>query len=124
VLLNLRILQWVGSARRDLKALPAKVREEVGQALYEVQLGLIPWCAKPLKRFGFGVMEIKNNYNTNTYRAVYAFKLSDVVYVLHVFQKKSKVGKKIPKEVRHLIRERLLLAKNAAKKEIQREKIK
>lgn len=41
------------------------------------------------------------------YRAVYTVNLSDRVYVLHAFQKKSKKGIKTPKHVSDLIRTRL-----------------
>ena len=46
---------FVGSSRRDLQACPNEVRQDIGQALYEVQLGLHPKSAKPLKGFGSGV---------------------------------------------------------------------
>jgi phage-related protein len=49
--------------------------------------------AKPLKGFGgAGVLEIIDDYDRNTYRAVYTVKFAEVVYVLHCFQKKSKRG--------------------------------
>jgi phage-related protein len=62
---------FVGSSRRDLKAFPDEVRQEIGQALFEVQLGLHPKAAKPLKGFGSGVLEIRDNHDGDTYRAVY-----------------------------------------------------
>jgi phage-related protein len=50
-------------------------------------------AAKPLKGFGGArVMEIMDRYATNTYRAVYTAQFSNVIYVLHAFQKKSKSG--------------------------------
>jgi len=43
----------------------------------------------------------------DTYRAVYTVRFSNVVYVLHAFQKKSKTGIKTPlKEIR-LVKARL-----------------
>src|SRR3990172_8436968 len=44
---------------------------------------------------------------TNTYHAVYTVKLADTVYVLHVFQKKSKNGIATPKKELELIKARL-----------------
>ena len=41
---------------------------------------------------GAGVLEITEDYDTDTYRAVYTVRFADIVYVLHVFQKKSKSG--------------------------------
>ena len=56
-------------------------------------------------------MEIVSDYNKNAYRAVYALKLSEKIFVLHVFQKKSKIGIKTPKADVDLIRRRLLWVK-------------
>ena len=42
-------------------------------------------------------MEIVDRHDTNTYRAVYTVQFSDVVYVLHAFQKKSKRGVATPR---------------------------
>ena len=51
-------------------------------------------------------MEIKSFYDKDTYRAVYATKLGDEIYVLHAFKKKSKKGFKIPKEDKEVIKQR------------------
>ena len=51
------------------------------------------------------------DFNKNTYRAVYKVQLGDVVYVLHVFQKKSKSGKATPKADIEVIKSRLKLAR-------------
>ena len=66
-------------------------------------------------------MEIVEDHDTNTYRAVYTVKLADTVYVLHVFQKKSKSGIATPKKVLELIKARLQRAKehHAGKEEKQ-----
>jgi hypothetical protein len=54
-----------------------------------VQAGIMPLDAKPLKGVGSGVFEIVTRYDGDTYRTVYAIKISRHIYVLHVFQKKS-----------------------------------
>lgn len=105
---------WVGSSRSDLKALPLEVQDSMGYSLYQAQLGHFPDNAKPLKGFS-GVIEIIENFDKNTYRAVYATKLGDCLYVLHAFQKKSKSGIKTPKEEIELIKKRLQTAKLIAK---------
>lgn len=88
---------WAASSRKDLRGFPKVVRQKVGQALLAAQIGLKHSDAKPLKGFGgAGVLEIVEYDDGNTYRAVYTVKLADVVYVLHVFQKKSKSGRKTP----------------------------
>jgi len=52
---------------------------------------------KPLKGFKrAGVFEAAEDFDGDTYRAVYTVKLADVVYVLHVFQKKIKARRCYP----------------------------
>jgi phage-related protein len=104
---------WIGSSRRDLKAFPKQVRSDIGQALYTAQMGETDPAAKPLKGFGGArVMEIidRHDTNTNTYRAVYTVQFSNVIYVLHSFQKKSKSGIATPHKDIELIRRRLVEA--------------
>jgi len=107
----LKELCWVGSAKHDLQSMPTAVQREIGFSLHQAQEGKMPLNAKPLSGIGTGVMEIVSDYNKNTYRAVYAVKLGDVIYVLHSFQKKSKKGIKTPKQDIDLIKQRLILAK-------------
>lgn len=105
---KIKSLVWIGSSRRDLKSFPAEVKDVVGYALYQAQLGRKAPSAKPLAGFGgAGVLEIVDDHETNTYRAVYTVKFSDWVYVLHAFQKKSKKGIATPKPDTDLIKRRL-----------------
>ena len=50
------------------------------------------------------------SYDGDTYRAVYTVRLAGRIYVLHVFQQKSKAGIKTPKTGIDLIRSRLTRA--------------
>lgn len=97
---------WVGSSLKDLRNLPREIQKEIGFALWRAQEGKKYHRAKPLKGLP-GVMEIVSDYMTDTYRAVYALKLGDAIYVLHVFQKKSKRGATILREEMNLIKKRL-----------------
>lgn len=97
---------FVGSSRKDLRAFPTAVRTEIGQALFEAQLGDHPRNAKPLKGLG-GVLEIRDNFDGDTYRAVYTVRFEGVLYVLHAFQKKSSSGIATPQRHIDLIRQRL-----------------
>jgi phage-related protein len=98
---------FVGTSRRDLQAFPRPVRREIGQALFEAQLGDHPAKAKPLKGFGSGVLEIRDNYDGDTYRAVYTVRFEGVLYILHTFQKKSTKGIATPQRHLDLIWQRL-----------------
>jgi phage-related protein len=82
---------FVGSSKKDLRAFPVAVRSEIGQSLFEAQLGERPRNAKPLKGFS-GVLENRDNFDGDTYRTVYTTRLEGVLYVLHAFQKKSTSG--------------------------------
>lgn len=114
---GLKELVWVGSSRTDLRGFPEEVQDEVGYALHEAQSGLFPDIAKPLKGFN-GVFEIISDSVRSTFRAVYATKIGEYIYVLHVFQKKSTIGIKTPKRDIELIRQRLMLAQQIAKGEV------
>lgn len=102
---------WIGNSLEDLAEFPEEVKDKIGYALYQAQLGLKPDSAKPLTGIGGGVMEIVSDFNRNTFRAVYAVKIGDVIYVLHCFQKKSKHGIATPKQEIDLIKQRLKEAK-------------
>jgi phage-related protein len=113
---SLKRVVWVGSSRRDLRALPDAVQDRVGYALYIAQRGGKHQDAKPLKGFGgAGVMEVVTDYRGDTFRAVYTVRFADAVYVLHVFQKKSKRGRKTPQQDERLIEQRLREAERIAK---------
>lgn len=99
---------WAGSSKKDLRSLPDEVQDEFGRLLLDVQFGDTPASAKPLKGFGgASVMEIVEDHDRSTYRGVYTAKFEEVVYVLHVFQKKSKHGVATPQQDIELIRKRL-----------------
>lgn len=107
---NLKPLRWVGSSYDDLLALPEAVRREFGYTLFVAQNGEKAGGVKPLKGFG-GVLEVVEDYDGDTYRAVYTVRFASAVYVLHAFQKKSKSGIKTPKKDLDLIEARLKAAK-------------
>ena len=82
-----------------------------GYALYLAQAGGKHPAAKPLKGFGSaGVLEVVEDHQSGTYRAVYTVRLKDSVYVLHVFQKKSKTGIETPQKDIDLVKARLQTA--------------
>jgi len=105
-------VRWVGSSRDDLRAFPEEVRNRVGGALWEAQLGRKAPYVKPLKGFGgAGVLEVVDDFDGDTYRAVYTVRFAGVVYVLHAFQKKSKRGIATPRQEMALITQRLQRAR-------------
>ena len=87
-----RPLDWVGSSKKDFLSFPDPVKDVMGNALGLAQFGGKHPAAKPWKGEGPGVFEMVEDNNGNTYRAVYTVRFTEVVYVLHAFQKKSPKG--------------------------------
>ena len=56
---------------------------------------------------GGGVFELRERFDGNAYRVMYAVALRKAVYVLHAFMKKSKSGIGLPKPNADLIALRL-----------------
>ncbi|MCG6133068.1 MAG: type II toxin-antitoxin system RelE/ParE family toxin [Nostoc sp. LLA-1] len=109
---SLKPIEWVANSLEDLKDFPEDVQQVVGYALYLAQCGEKHPSAKPLQGFkGAGVLEVVEDFDGDTYRAVYTVKLAGVIYVLHAFQKKSKQGIATPKQDVDLIESRLKRAK-------------
>jgi phage-related protein len=109
----LKPVEWISSSLVDLRKFPQEVQQMMGFALYRAQLGKKHPDAKPLKGFkGSNVLEIVEDHDGDTYRAVYTVKFEEIVYVLHAFQKKSKRGIATPKQDIDLIEARLKRAKN------------
>lgn len=104
-------LFWVGSSKDDLKDFPAAVQDELGSALSVAQFGGKHPRAKPWKGEGPGVLEVVEDFRSDTYRAVYAVRFQGAIYVLHAFQKKSPHGIKTAMTDVDLISRRLRLAK-------------
>ena len=105
-------LFWVGTSRKDIRAFPEEVKQDLGSALFVAQEGGKAGSAKPLKGFGgASVLELIDDHRGDTYRAVYTVKFGDVVYVLHCFRKKSKHGVKTDKKEIKTIENRLKMAR-------------
>ena len=108
----LKPVEWIASSLDDLKDFPEEVQQVIGYALYQAQCGDKHPDAKPLKGFkGSGVLEVVENFDGDTYRSVYTVRFEGAVYVLHIFQKKSKQGIATPKQDIELIEARLKRAK-------------
>src|SRR3954470_9653583 len=98
---------WIGSSRDDLR-LPGRGSPHHGFAINDAQNGEEHPRAKALKGFGGrSVLEVVDDEDGDTYRAVYTVRFAGVVYVLHAFQKKSRKGIETPKRDIELIKARL-----------------
>jgi len=102
-----RPLIWIGSSRKEYLEFPAKVQDNFGFELFLAQTGQHPPSAKPLRGLGSGTVELVDNFDGDTYRAVYTVRFESAVYVLYAFKKKSKQGIKTPQSAIELIKRRL-----------------
>ncbi len=113
VLPAMKPCEFIGSSKNDISSMPQQVKDAFGFAIRAAQRGAKHPDAKPLKGFGgAGVLEVVENFDGDTFRAVYTVKFAGMIYVLHVFQKKSKRGAKTPKTDLDLIKNRLKDAEN------------
>lgn len=99
-------IRWTGSTSKDLRSMPKAIRAQLGLMLDDLQHGVMvePPHAKQLK----GVWRRRSGVaRRDTYRGVVALRFEDAIYVLHVFQKKSKRGIATSQQDIQLIRERL-----------------
>lgn len=96
------------AAERAYRDLPGDVQATFGFDLWQVQRGEVATSSKTLKGFGSAdVRELIDDDEAGTYRAVYTVRFSDAVYVLHAFQKKSKMGIETDRQTVDLIKQRL-----------------
>ncbi len=113
---SLRSLMWVAGSKRDLLAMPDEVQDVFGYALHLAQAGLKHSQAKPLRGQGSAaLLEVVEDWQGDTYRAVYTVRFSAAVYVLHCFQKKATKGIATPKPDLDLIAARFKAAEAHAK---------
>ena len=110
----------MGSSKKDLLKLPSSVIDVCGYALYLAQTGGRHPDTRILRGFeDASVMEAVESASAGTYRAVYTVRVPEKVFVLHVFQKKSKSGIATPKADMGIIRERLRMAEGLVRSATQ-----
>lgn len=109
-------LVWLVDSLVRLKRFPPPVRQKLGFALYQAQVGQKHENAKMLHGFPETIWQVRADDSSGTYRAVYVAEFQKAVYVLHAFQKKAKSGIATPRRELDLIRQRLQLARELAAK--------
>ena len=109
-----RKLVWLVDSLDRLTGFPPAVRQKLGFALYQAQIGQKHESAKMLRSFKDTVWQVRADDPGGTSRAVYVAQFGEAVYVLHAFQKKSTSGIATPQRDLELIRQRLQLARKLA----------
>jgi phage-related protein len=84
-------IRWVGSSFDDLLAFPEEPRRQAGFQLGKIQAGLDPDDWKPFAAVGPGTREIRIKESNGIFRVMYVAKFVEAIYVLHCFQKKTRV---------------------------------
>jgi phage-related protein len=102
-----RQLIYLGSSKKDAAKLPRDVQDIFSEALVMALRGETHENAKPFKHHGSGVFEVVSDYRGDTFRELYTVRYSRVVFVLHIFKKKSKRASETPKEDMELIKKRI-----------------
>jgi phage-related protein len=88
-MIEIKPVEFRGSAQADLRAFPASARRAAGHQLDQVQHGFEPDDWKPMTGIGLGVREIRVREQDGAFRVIYITKFADAIYVLHCFQKKT-----------------------------------
>jgi phage-related protein len=115
-------VEWVGSSKRDFLDFPEAVIGEMGNALGIAQFGGKHPSAKPWKGLGSGIFEIVEDFDGDTYRAIYTVRFREAVYVLHAFQKKSPKGMRTTRGDVELVERRLKAAREDCEAHYGKEK--
>ena len=102
-----REISWIKAARKDFEDFPEGAQDEILDALTVAAEGGKAEIAKPMKGMGSGVFEVALRFRGDAYRLVYDVQLDTDLWVIHAFQKKSKMGIATPQREIDLIRERL-----------------
>lgn len=95
------------AAFKEFISFPQAVQEQIKFALEVAATGQMADTAKPMKGLDGGVYEIALPHRGDAYRAIYAVKIGNDLWVVHAFQKKSTQGIKTPQREIEVIRERL-----------------
>ena len=105
--MDAKSIAWMGSSKKDLLAMPEPVINTFGYALGLAQNGLSYPDAKTLTQFKSAVVEVLEDHDSDTFRAVYTARFEDTVYVLHCFKKKSPKQSELRKRDKETIELRL-----------------
>ena len=82
-------IEFLGTSKRELRKFPEQAKRVAGFELRRVQRGEEPEDTKPMATIGPGVQELRVWVSEGSFRVIYFARLSDAIYVLHVFQKKT-----------------------------------
>ena len=91
-----RPVSWIRAALKEFETFPEGVRSICLAALTIAAEGGKADMATPMHGLGSGVFEIAMPFKGDAFRVIYAVQLTDEMWVVHAFQKKSTQGIKTP----------------------------
>ncbi len=99
-------LEFHPKALAFIRNLPVSLRKQIGEALRDIQKGLLPGMPlnKPMPSVAPGVYELRVKDETKKVRIFYITKLAHAILVFHAFEKKTK---KTPKQEIKLGKQRM-----------------
>jgi phage-related protein len=87
-------VKFLADSLKCIRDFPSDARQDAGRQLDLAQRGKQPNDFKPMPAIGRGVEEIRVWDNAGTFRVIYTARMSDAVYVIHAFQKKTQTTAK------------------------------
>lgn len=85
---DLKPIIWLGDSRDVVRSFSRPVKDQIGDELYRLQIGLDPKDWKPITGIGPGVREIRVS-SLGQFRVIYLLRRPEGIVILHAFQKKS-----------------------------------
>lgn len=104
----MKSIEFCGNTLSTIRDFPVQVKHVIGHELDKVQRGLNPTDWKPMPTVGKGVREIRI-YEGGQYRVIYLTKYTNIIYVLHVFRKKTQKTRQQDIELARTALRKLLL---------------
>jgi phage-related protein len=86
---GIKRLRFMANTRREMADLPDDARSLAGFELFAVQGEQNPTDVKPMRSVGAGVYELRI-HTRQEHRVFYVAKFPEAVYVLHVFEKRTR----------------------------------
>jgi phage-related protein len=85
---TLAAVVFQGDSKRMLQEFPEGIRQDLGYALYRLQLGQTPPDRKAVREVCAGVYELREEDEKTWYRVLYV-RRTNTIQVLHCFEKRS-----------------------------------
>ena len=99
-------LAWWADTLTVLRSFPEGVQDDIGHGLSQVQAGAMPARFSPLPQIGKGAFEVKVDEAGEAYCTLFIARFPEAVYAFLSMHKKSKRGKRLPREVAATARQR------------------